>query len=299
MLNKSVPSTSITSVSDQIQNNSESFSEQNFALQEKIDTLLQKLSELSNKIDSIENILSEGIDLICKTIIDNNEKLTLASQKRTGSIPNTDIKQQLFDLAGRETAEFVIHNMPKCKTFQSANKLREFALSQVKIDGLYLEFGVFSGKTINQAADLKPDQTIFGFDSFEGLPETWRTGFYKNAFARNDIPTVRENVKLIKGWFDDTLPEFCTEHDENCAYIHVDCDLYSSSKIVFSELKHKIVPGTIIVFDEYFNYPSWQEHEYKAFQEFVEETGIEYDYIGYVPSFEQVAVKIMNSKGIS
>ena len=29
----------------------------------------------------------------------------------------------------------------------------------------------------------------------------------------------------------------------------------------------------MIVFDEYFNYPGWRGHEFKAFQEFVAETG--------------------------
>jgi len=136
------------------------------------------------------------------------------------------------------------------------------------------------------------DKVIYGFDSFEGLPETWRDGFEKQAFNLNDnLPQVNENVRLIKGWFNETLPEFIKEHPEPCAFIHVDCDLYSSTKTIFDSLKNQIVSGMVIAFDEYFNYPGWQEGEYKAFMEFVEEKHLEFEYIART-EHEQVAVKI-------
>jgi len=50
----------------------------------------------------------------------------------------------------------------------------------------------------------------------------------------------------------------------------------------------------VIVFNEYFNYPGWQEGEYKAFQEFISDTGLSYEYIGYNHLHEQVAVKIVD-----
>jgi hypothetical protein len=52
------------------------------------------------------------------------------------------------------------------------------------------------------------------------------------------------------------------------------------------------VEGTVIVFDEYFNYPGWENHEFKAFQEFVEQTNLKYEYLAYNRRHEQVAVKI-------
>lgn len=44
--------------------------------------------------------------------------------------------------------------------------------------------------------------------------------------------------------------------------LHIDCHLYSSLKI-----KSKIVKGTIIVFDKYFNSPGWGKGKYLAIQE--------------------------------
>jgi hypothetical protein len=41
-------------------------------------------------------------------------------------------------------------------------------------EGLVLEFGVWSGRTIDLVADrVGPSRTVHGFDSFEGLPQEW------------------------------------------------------------------------------------------------------------------------------
>ena len=165
------------------------------------------------------------------------------------------------------------------------------ALEQTEMDGLYLEFGVFKGETINEIASLKQDKIIYGFDSFEGLPEDWQNGMPKGTFNVNGIlPQVNDNVRLIKGWFDETLPDFLNEYKENCAFIHIDSDLYSSTKIVFDALKERIVSGTVIVFDEYINYLGWEKGEHKAFVELMQEKNLSCDYISC--SVMQVAVKI-------
>lgn len=77
-------------------------------------------------------------------------------------------------------------------------------------------------------------------------------------------------------------------------FLHIDCDLYSSTKVVFDFLKNQIVKGTVIVFDEYFNYPGWQNGEFKAFKEFVIQNNVEYEYLTYNRYHEQVAVIIKN-----
>jgi hypothetical protein len=75
--------------------------------------------------------------------------------------------------------------------------------------------------------------------------------------------------------------------------LHIDSDLYSSAKTIFKNLGHLIKSGTIIVFDEYFNYPGWERNEYKAFSEFIDENKKRYEYLGYVGIHSQVAVKIL------
>lgn len=176
--------------------------------------------------------------------------------------------------------------------FGNRHELLSFATKQVVVDGIVLEFGVHTGTTINHISSCLPDHKIFGFDSFRGLPEDWTDGMKKGHFAVEQVPTVRNNVDLVVGWFDDTLPEFVTSHKDAVSLLHIDCDLYSSTRTVFQFLNERIVPGTIVVFDEYFNYTRWRDHEYKAFQEFCASNNVKYEYIGLVPSFEQVAVRI-------
>lgn len=160
-------------------------------------------------------------------------------------------------------------------------------------DGLWMEFGVFEGKTINHIATQTPHE-IHGFDSFEGLPENWRTGFEKGAFAMDGLPEVADNVVLHKGWFNESIPLWAEKHPGHLAFVHFDADLYSSTKTVFDLLGDRFVVGTVMQFDEYWNYPGWQHGEFKALAEFVEARGVELEYIGYATegNAEQVAVRI-------
>ena len=66
-------------------------------------------------------------------------------------------------------------------------------------DGLILEFGVFSGVTVNRISTVT-NKTVYGFDSFEGLPEDWGRGMNKG-FFKCDLPEVNNNVELVVGWF--------------------------------------------------------------------------------------------------
>ncbi len=193
--------------------------------------------------------------------------------------------------AAIDSAIFVSQNMTGAAKFVDGGALLDEAMRRRRVEGLILEFGVFSGRTINRLA-AQTDQTIFGFDSFEGLPEDWRPDVGKGSF-RAGLPPVASNVELVVGWFDRTLPDFLVRHEGPASLIHVDCDLYSSTRTVFDSLRDRIAPGAILVFDEFFNYVGWRNHEYRAFTEFIEESGLTFEYFGYVPSHQQVAVQIL------
>jgi hypothetical protein len=192
--------------------------------------------------------------------------------------------------AGLDSATYYDEHMGRAHRAPNAASLLEHAFRQRALDGLALEFGVASGSTINLLAGLTGD-VVYGFDSFAGLPEDWRPGFPKGAFA-HPLPPVRPNVELVVGLFEETLPRFVATHPGPAAFIHVDCDLYSSTRTVLAHCEPKIRPGTIIVFDEYFNFHGWRRHEHRAFQEFVAETGRSYEYLGVVPTGQQVAVLV-------
>jgi Macrocin-O-methyltransferase (TylF) len=162
-------------------------------------------------------------------------------------------------------------------------------------DGLYAEFGVYKGDSINRLATLRPRQVFHGFDSFEGLPESWTVGARTGSFSIGGrLPAVRSNVVLVKGFFEQTLEQFVPACGKKVvAFMHIDCDLYSATKTVLDRLAPLLVEGTVIVFDEYFNYPGWQQGEFKAFAEFIASHGrLDWDYLGYIRNGGQVAVRL-------
>ena len=134
----------------------------------------------------------------------------------------------------------------------------------------------------------------YAFDSFVGLPEAWTLGARKGAFSiGGKLPPVRHNVTLIKGFFEETLPSFAAEHrGSKVAFMHVDCDLYSATRTIFTALGNMLQPGCIVIFDEFINYAGWQDGEYKAFTEFVSDSKRPFEYIGYVRTGGQVAVRL-------
>jgi len=170
------------------------------------------------------------------------------------------------------------------KDFKQLNSFKtkidhiSFCFNEAKLNGYILEFGVFKGSTINHIATLT-NQDIYGFDSFIGLPEPWIMGNNKieNRFDLSGIkPTVPNHVKLIDGWFEDTIPPWKKEFKDQIKFLHVDSDLYSSCNTILYELNSQIVPGTIILFDELFGYPFWEKGEWKSLQEWTKDLGRKY-----------------------
>lgn len=159
------------------------------------------------------------------------------------------------------------------------------ALSLDLLSGCGVEFGVASGRSAGLIAARMP---VFGFDSFQGLPEWWRPGFEAGRF-RGEFPPALTNLTLVEGLFADTLPEWSPP--EPVSLVHVDCDLYSSTVTVLEHMARWLSPGVVVVFDEFHGYPGWESHEAKAWGEFVERTGQLWEPLGHGP--EQAAMRLL------
>lgn len=205
---------------------------------------------------------------------------------------NIDFHQRQIAMA--TSAKFAADHFQKTRPVTDRLKLLKLAIEKVTNPGLFLEFGVAGGSSINFIA-ANTDTIVHGFDSFQGLPEDWRPGVGMGAFKKpqNWLPEMRENVQLHVGWFDATLPEFLVKHDEDIAFLHIDCDLYSSTKTVLSLLAERLKPGSVIVFDEYFSYIGWESHEHAAFEEFVRDHQKSFDYILYQSAESPAQVAVM------
>lgn len=167
-----------------------------------------------------------------------------------------------------------------------------FCISQVTVNGLWMEFGVGMGSTIDFIANHAFGRTVIGFDKFEGLAEDWKlsdtlTFLESHPHLNGTIPPLKsKHVRLVRGYFEETLPDFLERNDHPCAFVHLDCDFYSSTLFVLRNLHahHKLVKGTIVLFDELYNYQYFENHEFKAFVEFFQESGLKYAWIAHTSS---------------
>ena len=179
-----------------------------------------------------------------------------------------------------------------------SEKIRAHALNTAKEndknpDNFYIEFGVFSGTSINFfSKNLK--KKIYGFDSFEGLKEDWLgTTVTKGTFNLNKkVPKLNNNVVPVVGWIQDTLPKFMNEKNPKINFVHMDVDTYESSKFILDKIKPNLIKGAIILFDELYNFDGWDVGEYKALTEVFEEK--EYKFISFSTDTAQAAIKILN-----
>jgi hypothetical protein len=160
---------------------------------------------------------------------------------------------------------------------------------------LCLEFGVYQGLSLKQwlTALDHAELQIHGFDSFEGLPETFSThfagkGYFSTEGALPDINDAR--VILHKGWFEDTVPSFHVPPHE-VLVLNMDADLYSSTLFVLRKLRPYIVPGTYIHFDDF----SAPMHEMRAFSDFLEETGLRFKVRGADPTLTFVLFQCVDT----
>lgn len=139
-----------------------------------------------------------------------------------------------------------------------------------KSQGTALEFGVATGESTRIIAARMP---VIGFDCFTGLPEAWDrepteigTTFPAGTFAQAEPPQI-DNVELVIGLFEDTLPGY--QIPDDVSLVHIDVDLFSSTQTVLKHIGGQLHPGTVIVFDEFQGYGGAEHHESKAFAEAV------------------------------
>lgn len=142
---------------------------------------------------------------------------------------------------------------------------------KVEPNRIWLEFGVAGGATLRELAEVAP--VIFGFDSWGGLPEDWydKDGNLqepKGKFQCDPPSNLPGNAVLIKGMFQDTLPKWLGRVKYPFGLVHIDCDLYSSTKFVLEQLEPWL-HQTVIAFDEIGPFPAGDYHEGRAWREFL------------------------------
>lgn len=137
-----------------------------------------------------------------------------------------------------------------------------------RVEGEIVECGVGSGKTFLALAHIlnlkKENRILYGFDTFEGLPEPTKEDVSFRNPKKGELKTKKDwiwtiikgsqlstqNIKLTKGYFKDI------KFNKPIALLHIDGDLYQSYKDALTILFPLVAKGGVIIFDEY-NEPAW------------------------------------------
>jgi hypothetical protein len=189
------------------------------------------------------------------------------------------------------------------------------ALQKVKLAGHVMEFGVYQGLTLKIISDHFRDQTVWGFDSFEGLPETWfkksdvqarRAQHPPGKFALDSAELqavvdqfAKRKVKLVPGWFNQSIVPWMDHNPGVISFLHVDCDLYSSTMDILTLLNDRIVPGTVMVFDEMYpwhdveSYDLWEQGEFRALGEWIHSHGRSFRTL-YRSQHQQCSIEVIS-----
>lgn len=162
---------------------------------------------------------------------------------------------------------------------EEREKIIDYALAFTKfcqVDGDYLEFGVYEGRTLAFAYHLAKrykveTMSFYAFDSFAGLPEITgkdADGFcpYKKDFYKCDLETFKkiiankgvdiDKVNMVPGWFNQTLNKETRLKlpIKKAAVVYIDCDLYESTIPVLNFIKDYLQNGTVLVFDDWYDF---------------------------------------------
>lgn len=134
---------------------------------------------------------------------------------------------------------------------QIAGKVRD-------VPGDIAEVGMFRGGSAVILCDAKGGKNFYGFDTFEGLPETFadESRILGKGQYEADISEVRTllspypGVHLLKGFFPDTAGPI---ENQKFALVHLDVDLYVSMKASLEFFWPRLsVGGAIVVHDIHF-----------------------------------------------
>jgi hypothetical protein len=134
------------------------------------------------------------------------------------------------------------------------------------LEGAIVECGSYrGGSAILMALALKSmgiKKEIHIFDSFEGLPEPhdqkdkgYKRGQFKADYAAcvakvNELG-LADTINVHKGWFDDTITRFLDSRSVEIALLHIDCDLYASTRDCFSRLYPCVCNSGVVVLDDF------------------------------------------------
>lgn len=203
----------------------------------------------------------------------------------------TENKLELRDSDTHEPRDFFFEMQKYSMYLRSDFVARQIAVADLyrqtlNLPGAVVELGIRNGATFFYLARLLEiygpaargnpvysDRHIYGFDTFQGFPSiapqdqgkhVWpemqpggvkthnRDAFFKDfeLFKRQSVDG--ERIHVVEGDVCETVPKFVEEHPGiGIALLYFDLDLYKPTLVCLEHLYQLVVPGGIVVFDEY------------------------------------------------
>ena len=207
---------------------------------------------------------------------------------RAFGIPKAQDKDEFFikALEASELSDSLrqIKSMLSSETlvFDTREHLRKWAFGDLarriansKAGAIALEFGVHKGASLRQIATNFPGE-VYGFDAFRGLRDPWsKPGKIPGSMDLDGKPPKGldkfGNLTLLKGWVEDTLPEFLNSNPGPISLVHFDMDVYSPTRTALGYVKPRLHQGSIIIIDDFAGFIGWQNHSFKALNEVFED----------------------------
>ncbi len=158
-------------------------------------------------------------------------------------------------------------------------------LEKENIPGGIVEMGSYQGGSGAFMAHYA-ERDVWLFDSFEGLPapsaedfapghpelDKLKMGYFKSEKKVLDevlnllSPSESKRVHVVEGWFEDTVPEI-KKSVSSIALLHLDADLYRSTKYSLEQFYGQVSPGGFVVINDYKNWPGVRRALYEFFIE--------------------------------
>jgi hypothetical protein len=192
--------------------------------------------------------------------------------------------------AADSSVRWVHANADDVAPFRDRGSLIDKVATGVLIDGDVVEFGVYTGAVTRRLHPLLPKRLYHAFDAFLGVPKGMALSVGQDSFTLGGkIPDLPKDVIVHAGWFTDTIPEYLAKFGNPVALAYIDCDLYESVKTVLDGITGRLQVGSILIFDDWYNFPNWQEHSYRALNEMILGSTLKFRPIGWSTTDHAVA----------
>jgi O-methyltransferase len=194
-----------------------------------------------------------------------------------------------------KTASWIYEHAQSAPTYDTRFALYDAVSAGMSKPLAYLEFGVAGGASLAHwvCSDADPRTVFFGYDTFQGIPEDWGR-IPKGAYSTNgQLPDIDDRrLTLVKGLFEDSLVDSLRLVPvERPLVVHLDADLYSSTRFVLDTLDCHFKSGDVLIFDEFACLTS-SVHEFRAFYDWQVASGWQIILLGSTGQHQQVALRL-------